>query len=107
MRLDPLYPVLALHFLADAHFALGQFEEAVAVLKQRLERDPNSETSCALLASCYGHLGKIAESRAAWTEVTRIATDFSMERRRLVLPFKTPEFFERQVEGLRKAGLPV
>ena len=39
MLLDPLYPVLALHFLAEAHAALGQFEEAVAALKQRLERE--------------------------------------------------------------------
>ena len=107
MRLDPLYPVITLHFLAEAHSALGHFEAAVAALKQRLERNSNSETSYALLASCYGHLGKIAESRAAWAELVRIAPDFSMERRRRVLPFKNPDFFERQVEGLRKAGLPV
>jgi adenylate cyclase len=107
MRLDPLYPVITLHFLAEAHVVLGHFEEAVATLKQRLERDANSETSYALLASCYGHLGKIAESRAAWAELVRIAPDFSIERRRRVLPFKNPDFFERQVEGLRKAGLPV
>jgi tetratricopeptide (TPR) repeat protein len=36
MRLDPLYPVIALHFLAEAHVALGHFEQAVAALKQRL-----------------------------------------------------------------------
>jgi adenylate cyclase len=107
MRLDPLYPVIALHFLAEAHLALGHFEEAVAALKQRLERDSNSETSYALLASCYGHLGKIAESQAAWAEVKRIAPDFSIERRRRVLPFNDPDFFERQVEGLRKADLPI
>ena len=107
MRLDPLYPVIALHFLAEAHVVLGHFEEAVAVLKQRLARDSNSESSYALLASCYGHLGKIAESRAAWAEVMRIAPDFSIERRRRVLPFRNPGSFERQVEGLRKAGLPV
>jgi TolB-like protein/class 3 adenylate cyclase len=107
MRLDPLYPVIALHFLAEAHVALGHFEEAVVALKHRLERDPDSESSYALLASCYGHLGKIAEGRAAWAEVMRIAPDFSMERRRRVLPFKDPSVFERQVEGLRKVGLPV
>jgi TolB-like protein/tetratricopeptide (TPR) repeat protein len=107
MQLDPLYPVTTLHFLAEAHAVLGQFEEAVVALRQRLERDPNSETSNALLASCYGHLGRIAESRAAFAELMRIAPDFSIERRRRVLPFKHPEDFERLVEGLRKAGLPV
>jgi adenylate cyclase len=108
MRLDPLYRAQTLHFLAEAQIALGRYEEAVALLKQRLDREPHSETSYALLASCYGHLGKIDESRAAWKEVLRLSPDFSIERRRRVLPFKDPEMFERQqVEGLRMAGLPV
>lgn len=106
MRLDPLYRAQTLHFLAEAQIGLGRYEEAVALLKQRLDREPHSETSYALLASCYGHLGKIDESRAAWKEVLRLSPDFSIERRRRVLPFKDPEMFERQqVEGLRMAGL--
>ena len=49
-RLDRyLHPDLALYFLAEARISLGQFGEAVAAPKQRLERNPNSETSYALL----------------------------------------------------------
>ena len=107
MRLDPLYRDLTLHFLAEARVSLGQFDAAVAALKQRLERNPNAETSLALLAACYGHLGRIAEARAAWAEVMRIAPDFSIEWQRHVLPYKNPDEFERRIEGLRKAGLPV
>ena len=107
MQLDPLYPDMALYFLAEARFALGQFEEAVTALKQRHGRNPNSATSYALLASCYGHLGRIAESQAAWAEVMRIAPDFSIERQRRTLPYKNPDDFERRIEGMRKAGLPV
>ncbi len=107
MRLDPFYPEIALYFLAQAQETLGQFDEAVATLKRRLERNPNSETSYALLASCYGHLGRIAESRAAWAALMKIAPAFSMERRRRILPFRNPDLFERRVEGLQKAGLPV
>ena len=107
MRFDPFYPELALHFLAQAQHSLGQFDAAVATLKLRLERNPNSETAYALLASCYGHLGRIAESRSAWAEVMRIAPDFSVEQRWRILPFRNPDDFERRVEGLRKAGLPV
>jgi adenylate cyclase len=107
MRLDPVYPEIALYFLAQAQAALGRFDEAVATLKRRLERNPNSETSYALLASCYGHLGRIAESQAAWAELMKIAPDFSMERRRHILPFKSPDIFEHRLEGMRKAGLPV
>jgi adenylate cyclase len=107
MRLDPLYQDIALHFLAEARVALGQFDEAVTVLKQRLERNPSSETSLALLASCYGHLGRIAEARAAWAEVMKVAPNFSIERQRRTLPYKNPDDFERRAEGMRKAGLPV
>jgi TolB-like protein len=81
MKLDPFYPALALHFLAQAQLSLGQFEDAVATLKRRLQRDPTSETGNALLASCYGHLGQTDASRAAWAEVLRIAPDFSVEQR--------------------------
>ena len=107
MRLDPLYGGLARHFLAEAQVSLGQFDEAVATLTERLKRNPNSETSNALLASCHGHLGRIADARAAWAEVMRIAPNFSIERQRHILPYKNPDDFERRVEGMRKAGLPV
>ena len=105
MRLDPLYKDIVLHFLAEAHVALKQFDAAVAALKQRLQRDPDSTTSRALLASCYGNLGRIAESRATCAEVLRIDPDFSLEHRRRILPFRAPADLELRDEGLRKAGL--
>jgi adenylate cyclase len=107
MRLDPLYPGLALHFVAQAQHSLGQFEAAVETLKRRLERDPKSEAAYALLASCYGHLGQTDESRSAWAEVMRIAPDFSIEQRWGKLPFKNPAGYAHRVDGLRKAGLRV
>ena len=107
MRLDPLYPDMALHFLAEARFSLGQFDEAVTALKQRLGRSPDSATSLALLASCYGHLGRINEARAAWAQVIKIAPDFSIERQRRVLPYRNPDDFDRRVDGLRKANISV
>ena len=107
LRVDPIDSDLALHFLADAHVSLGHFAQAASILEQRLERNAESATSYALLASCYGHLGRIEESRKAWTAALRIDPNYSIERRRRILPFRNPEDFERRVEGLRKAGLPV
>jgi TolB-like protein/class 3 adenylate cyclase len=107
LKLDPLYPEIALYFIAQAQEALGQYEAAVETLKKRLARNPNSETSYALLAACYGHLGRHDESRAAWAEVMRIAPDFSIERRRRLLPFKDPAMFDRRLDGMRKAGIQV
>ena len=97
-------PRFALYFLAQAQVSLGQFDAAVATLKRRLERNPNSADLLALLASCYGHLGKIAEARAAWAEVMRIAPNFSIDRQRRILPYKNSSDFERcRVEGIAKS----
>ncbi len=106
-RLDPHYPAPYQHFLGQAHFALGHFEEAVAALKARLARQPRSDASRVLLAACYGHLGRAEEARAEWEEALRINPDYSIEDRRQILPYKNPADFERVVLALRKAGLPV
>ena len=106
-ELDPLYPDVALYFKAEAEFALGRYQDAVATLRQRLTRNPRSQTSYALLASCYGHLDRMEDASAAWSEVLKIEPGFSLERRRKILPYKNPETFEQRIEGLRKAGLQV
>ncbi|RUM10172.1 adenylate/guanylate cyclase domain-containing protein [Rhizobium fabae] len=105
MRLDPHYPEILLQFLADARFSLGEYEQAIVAIQRRLQQNPQSETAYALLASCYGHLGRMEESRQAWEKALQINPDFSIERRRRVLPFQNPEDFNRRVDGLRKAGL--
>jgi TolB-like protein/Flp pilus assembly protein TadD len=107
MRLDPHYPEIALQFLADARFSLGEYVQAIAAIEQRLTRNPQSETAYALLASCYGHLGRLEDCRHAWEQALRINPGFSIERRRRVQPFRNPEDFERRVEGLRKGGVTV
>ncbi|NKK81222.1 adenylate/guanylate cyclase domain-containing protein [Rhizobium leguminosarum] len=105
MRLDPHHPEILFQFRADAHFSLGEYEQAIVAIEQRLQQNSQSETAYALLASCYGHLDRPEESRQAWEKALRINPDFSVERRRRVLPFRNPEDFNRRVEGLRKAGL--
>ncbi|MDV4158086.1 MULTISPECIES: adenylate/guanylate cyclase domain-containing protein [Rhizobium] len=107
MRFDPHHPEILFQFRADAHFSLGEYEQAIAAIEQRLQQNSQSETAYALLASCYGHLDRPEESRQAWEKALRINPDFSVERRRRVLPFRNPEDFNRRVEGLRKAGLTV
>ena len=107
IRLDPHYPGIYLHFLAQAHFMLGQFKEAAALLKRRLVRDPGSDISRVLLAACYGHLGQPEQGRAEWNQALRVNPDYSLEHRRRVLPYKDAESFARIVEGLRKSGMAV
>ncbi|OWO96190.1 adenylate/guanylate cyclase domain-containing protein [Rhizobium esperanzae] len=103
--LNPYFPDVVLHFQALALFQLGRYREAVELLLQRVSRNPVTDVSRALLAACYGHLGRFEEARATWQEVLRVNPDYSLEYRRKVLPFKNPADFELVVEGLRKAGV--
>ncbi|MDX1488104.1 MAG: hypothetical protein R3268_07890 [Acidiferrobacterales bacterium] len=59
------------------------------------------------MASCYGHLGRQDEAQTEWREALRINSDYSLEHRRKVLPYKDGENFEHIVEGLRKANIDV
>ncbi|EGE61088.1 UNVERIFIED_ORG: adenylate cyclase [Rhizobium esperanzae] len=103
--LNPYFPDVVLHFQAWAWFQLRRYEEAVELLLQRVNRNPVTDVSRALLAACYGHLDRFEEARATWQEVLRINPDFSLEYRRKVLPFKNSADFELAVEGLRRAGV--
>jgi adenylate cyclase len=107
MQLDPYYPDAYLHFVAQCHFALSRYADAERALKRRLVRNPDTDVSRVLLAACYGHMGRKDEARSAWEEVLSVNPEYSLEHRRQVLPYKDPADFNRIVDGLHKAGLPV
>ena len=105
VRLDPHFPDMILHLRAVAYFHLGRYEDAVAALKRRLTRNPNTDVSHVLLAACYGHLGRCSEARAEWREALRVNPNYSLEHRQKVLPYKNPDDFKQIVDGLRKASV--
>ncbi len=106
MRLDPHYPSIVLHFLAQANFSLGKYETAARQLVDRITRTPGTDASRMLLASCYGHLRRVQDARSAWSELLKVNPDFSLMQRARVLPYKDAGDFQRIAEGLAKAGLP-
>jgi adenylate cyclase len=106
MRLDPHYPGIVLHFMAQTNFSLGNYEAAAKQLLERIGRTPGTDSSRMLLAACYGHLGHMDEARAVWAELMKINTDFSLAQRARVLPYKDAADFQRIADGLAKAGLP-
>lgn len=106
MRLDPHYAAIVLHFLAQTHFSLGNYEAAAQRLRERIARTPGTDSSRMLLAACYGHLGRTEEARTVWAEMLAINPGFSLAQRARVLPYKEPRDFQRIADGLAKAGLP-
>jgi adenylate cyclase len=105
-RLDPHHASIVLHFVAQTHFSLGNYEAAVERLLERIARTPATDSSRMMLASCYGHLGRADDARAAWAELLKVNPQFSLAQRERVLPYKNAADFQRIVEGLAKAGLP-
>lgn len=105
MRLDPHYPNLLLHVLGHAHFLLERYEDAATALRSRLVRNPDSDISRVLLASCYGYLGRHEQACVEWNEALRINPNYSFDQRRKVLPYKNLSDFERIIDGVRKARL--
>jgi adenylate cyclase len=106
MSLDPYFPSLWLYFQAQATYQLGRYPEAVALLKRRIQRNPETDLARALLAACFGQMGLVEEAHEAWRELIRVNPSYSIKESQAEAPYQKPEDFERILEGLRKAGLP-
>src|SRR4029078_3363679 len=66
MRLDPHYSPIVLHFVARGALSVGHYAPPAKRLLDRIARTPGTDSSRMLLASCYGHLGRAEDARAAW-----------------------------------------
>lgn len=106
MRLDPHYPNMLLHFLAQAQFSLGHYKVAADHLLGRIARNPDTDASRMLLAACYGHLGLTDDARAVWAQLLMVNPRFALEQRARILPYKNAGDFQRIVDGLSRARLP-
>ena len=72
MALDPFCSDMILHFQAQALYQLGRYDEAAAILKRRILRNPDTDASRALLAAAYGQMGRLDEAREAWRGLMRV-----------------------------------
>jgi adenylate cyclase len=104
LRIDPGYDII-LHFIGRAQFGAGLLADAENSFRRRLVRKPRSDMSRAYLASLLGVAGRVEAARRLWKEIYEINPNFSIEHLRRVLPYNDPAWFERFVDGLRKAGV--
>jgi adenylate cyclase len=105
MQLDPFYPDLYLHFLAQSYYSLGRYVDAVENLEERLVRNPGSDISRVLLAASYGQIEEAAKAHAAWRDVFTVNESYSIDERRRLLPYADPTEFEHVLDGLRRTGV--
>jgi adenylate cyclase len=114
VRLDPFRPDWALEGLGMAHFLKHRFREAIAEFGRIL--DPPSWI-CAFIASCHALLGEHDAAKEAVTAYHRIlnmehngqvnAEENAVQMRMDIVSYKEPADQSLQIEGFRKAGLPV
>ena len=105
MRLNPHYPTQYLFTLGHTHYLMEQYNEAIDILEQVLNRNPDRLSAHAYLAAIYSELGREEEARAEVVEVLRISPNYSLEVARQRALYKDQVALERYVDGLRKAGL--
>lgn len=86
-----------------AHFMLEDYENAVIWLRKKRAYELPARR---LLAASYAHLGRMDEAKAVVTEILEHHPDLSIRGLSEVLPYRRSEDLERELAGLREAGLP-
>jgi adenylate cyclase len=88
-----------------AHFAAGRYQAAVEWAQQNLRHYPEDRYAYRTLAASYAQLGRLREAREALVEAIRLEPDVSIAKVRTEFTVDDPDFIERWLDGLRKAGL--
>jgi adenylate cyclase len=105
LSLSPIPFSMTLATLGTTYRILGRYQEAIAVLKEATQREPNALNAHQSLVTTYMLAGKEQEARAEAAEVLRISPNYSLEQVAKASPWKDRTIVERSVEAMRKAGL--
>jgi TolB-like protein/DNA-binding winged helix-turn-helix (wHTH) protein/cytochrome c-type biogenesis protein CcmH/NrfG len=107
-RLSPRDPFLAIYapiVRYMALFALGRYEETIAVCRATAARHPDHAGAWRLMTVSLGLLGRIDEAKEALAHTLTLQPDFALAHVETNTAFADPGDRARFLEGLRKAGL--
>jgi adenylate cyclase len=105
VAMSPIPPPRALGLLCIASRKARRYEDAVAVCRQSLQREPNNLLAHLTLAATFVEIEKMEEARAEITEVLRIDPRYTVELVPRTFPWKDQAEIDRLIDSLRKAGL--
>jgi adenylate cyclase len=106
IRLNPFPPGYFYDFLGFAYRVAGQYEEALKAYKMAINNIPNALPVLLGMISCYINLDRPVEAQKTASEVMKTKSDFSLEWYSLTMPYKNQSDLDRDIESLRRAGLP-
>jgi TolB-like protein len=107
-RLSPRDPFLAIYspiVRYMALFALGRYEETIAVCRSTTALHPNHAGAWRLMTVSLGLLGRIDEAKEALAHAIALQPDLSTSHVENNTVYADPRDRIRFLEGLRKAGL--
>jgi TolB-like protein len=107
-RLSPRDPFLAIYAPTVRYmalFALGSYEEAIAVCRSTSALHPHHVGSWRLMTVSLGLLGRIDEARQALAHTLSLQPDLSLNHVEKNTVFANPSDRSRFLLGLQKAGL--
>ncbi len=107
MRINPRFPGFYYFTLYHIHAVSGDYQQAAADA-ERLDL-PDLFWMHAKTATAYGHLGRTEDARAAVDKLLKLYPDFAKKARQELesIYWPNPEYIDRYVAGLRKAGLEI
>jgi adenylate cyclase len=109
LRLSPLDNAISFNYtnLGFAHYAAGNYEEAVKWTRMAADENPRFTANLRLLGAALSALGRAEEARRAAAAVVKHEPDFSLlQYGRTRQPFRDREIAHRFMNGLRHSGLP-
>ena len=107
MRLDPFHGPLLWFYLGVAHFMLGEYTQALAIMRDFVGQAPMRPWGHVMLAMILAQLGRVEEAKAETAETLRLDSTFTVSgTAKLVAAFKRAENHEHFFGALRRAGFP-
>ena len=108
MRLSPQDPILWAMQVTRAACCnnVGRYDEAGEWARKAVNARPDNFWPNLTLAHALVGQDLLDEARAAIEDARRVKTDISLSARRRLMPHYHPEYLERHIDALRKAGLP-
>jgi len=85
---------------------MGNYENALEYFKKMRERTPNSFFPRVRIIISYIHINRLADAQKEVVELLKIRPDFSSARWAKGQLYKDHKYVEKDLEALRKAGLP-
>jgi adenylate cyclase len=106
LRLNPIPPSWYYYQIGNAYRMTGKYEKALREYKKAIQVQPDNFLAHLGLAVAYVYLGREKEARATAAEVLRINPKFSVELYAKSIPASNETAWQREMDALRKAGLP-